>query len=156
MKRGTFRKLSYEERVAKLKKTKKKTPKRKKLPAISTMRNKCDKLLTPIIKLMYPTCLLTGEPTEVAHHHVHKSKSSNLRYYIPNLIPLTNKAHQALHHNESFWASKIIEKRGIEWFQDLEAKKNEIQKIDVHWYIEHHDRLRALLEELENEEYKRS
>lgn len=112
------------------------------------MRNKCDALLTPIIKLMHPHCLLTGEPTEVAHHHIHKSQSSSCRYYLPNLIPLTHKAHQALHHNESYYASKIVQIRGIEWFEDIERKKHELVKTDVHFYMEHFERLSTLLSSL--------
>lgn len=119
----------------------KKAAKRAKLPAIKTMRNKCDKLLTPIIKEMYPYCVLTGEPTEVAHHHIKKSKSTALRYYIPNLVPLTHKAHMSLHNDETYWSSKLVEIYGIEWFQDLEKKKNEIVKADVHFYIENYKRL---------------
>lgn len=37
--------------------------KREKLPTVKTMRKKCDNLLTPIVKKMYPYCLLTGMPT---------------------------------------------------------------------------------------------
>ncbi len=127
---------------------KRKKVKRTKLPSIKTMRTKCDNLLTPIIKKMYPNCLLTGAPTEVAHHHVHKSKSAALRYYIPNLIPLTGSAHVALHHNESYWASKIVQIRGIEWFEDLEREKRREMKIDVHYYIAEHKRLPDILASL--------
>lgn len=164
MKKSGFRKPTYQEALEKQKKarrrqaakrsktlTKRKKPKkREKLPAIKTMRNKCDKLLTPIIKEMYPSCVLTGEPTEVAHHHVKKSKSTALRYYLPNLVPLTHKAHMRLHNDETFWSSKLVEIYGVEWFQDLEKKKNEIVKADVHFYIENYNRLRQKLDDLQN------
>lgn len=119
--------------------------KKDKLPTVKKMRAKCDKLLTPIIKKLYPYCLLTGAPTQVAHHHVHKSASNALRYYIPNLIPLTNSAHLALHMNESYWASKVVQIKGLQWFEDLEREKNRTIKCDVHWYIENYNRLNALL-----------
>lgn len=118
------------------------------LPSAKTVRNKCDSLLTPIIKLLYPRSILSGAETQVAHHHVHKSKSSALRYYIPNLIPLTHSEHLALHNNESFYASKIVQIRGIEWFEDIEKKKNEIVKTDVHWYMDNYERLLALRDSL--------
>ena len=112
------------------------------------MRNKCDALLTPIIKKMYPNCLLTGQPTEVAHHHVHKSKSNALRYYLRNLIPITHAAHQALHHNESYWASVIVAKRGTAWFEDIEREKRREMKTDVHYYLAEYQRLTDILNSL--------
>jgi hypothetical protein len=126
MKRGTFKKKTYEEVLAQNRskrskivskplKRKKVTTTRKRLPTVKSMRNKCDALLTPIIKKMYPRCLLTGQPTEVAHHHVKKSESSALRYYIPNLIPLTHKAHMALHSHETLYSSRIVAIRGVDW-----------------------------------------
>lgn len=133
-------------RKTKLQLRAKKVKKRAKLPSIKTMRNKCDALLTPIIKKLYPRCLLTGMDTEVAHHHVHKSKSNALRYYIPNLIPLTHKAHQALHHNESYYASMILRLKGLEWFEDIERVKNTTVKTDIYWYMEHYKRLKEILD----------
>lgn len=165
MKKSGFKRPTFEEALKKKKaaqqrarvrlKAKKRQPKKKKpkkrtkLPAIKTMRNKCDKLLTPIIKEQHPICLLQGSEncnyyTQVAHHHVHKSKSNRLRYEIDNLIPLCHACHMMLHANESFWASKIVQIKGIEWFNSLEEKKNEIVKCDIHWYIENYERLRAL------------
>lgn len=134
---------------AKLTTKRSKPKKREKLPSAKTMRSKCDKLLTPIIKLMYPHCLLTGQPTEVAHHHVKKSKSNALRYYIPNLIPLTHHAHLKLHCDETYWSSKIVEIKGLEWWKDIEREKQKTVKTDVHFYIENYNRLSALKEELE-------
>jgi hypothetical protein len=91
-------------------------------------QKQCDALLTPLIKLLNPYCMLCGQSTQVAHHHVHKSKSLVLRYNIDNLIPLCNGCHFKLHLNESYWASKIVETRGIEWFQYLDKEKNKIIK----------------------------
>lgn len=139
----------------KLRSKKPKAKKRTKLPAISTMRNKCDKLLTPIIKEIHPYCLLQGSEncarvTQVAHHHVHKSNSTRLRYELENLIPLCHACHMMLHANESYWASKIVQIRGLEWFEALEKKKNEIVRTDVHFYIENYERLRKLTENNES------
>jgi hypothetical protein len=124
----------------------------KKLPKLSTMRNKCDSLLTPIIKLMYPSSMFGGK-TEVFHHFVHKSKSSRLRYELDNGIPLTNAQHQALHHNESYWSAKIVEIKGIEWFQKLDRMKQEYVKTDVHFYIKNYERLEKILLELNNKKF---
>ncbi len=122
--------------------------KKNKLPKISTVRNKCDALLSPIIKKMHPTCLLCGKETEVAHHHVHKGRSTRLRYEIDNLINLCNKCHLGLHYNESYWASRIVDIKGIEWFRDLDKKKDEYVKADVHFYIANLSRLQAVFNSL--------
>ena len=161
MKKTSFRKKTYEEIIESKKKAqakqraKPKVKKKKpKLPTIKTMRNKCDKQLTPIIKKMYPQCLLCpymtikgAIVTQVAHHHVHKSKSSALRYEIDNLIPLCNHCHLVLHNNESYWASVIVKIRGLEWFGELEKVKNKIVKTNRQWYEEHYLKLKAKLDE---------
>jgi len=121
---------------------------RSKLPKLSTMRNKCDKLLTPIIKLQHPYCIFTGEETQVAHHAIKKSTSSALRYYLPNLIPLTNKAHMRLHSDEILWTGRLIKQKGMDWWDDLEERKNVYTKCDVHFYIENYERLSKILEDL--------
>jgi 5-methylcytosine-specific restriction endonuclease McrA len=105
-------------------------------PTTKSLRNKCDKLLTPIVKKLHPRCLLCGEPTQVAHHHIHKSKSSALRYDLDNLIPLCHSCHLALHCNESYYASKIVKIKGIKWFDKLEKRKNKIVKTNLAWYEE--------------------
>lgn len=155
MKRTGFKKPTLAEvrakqaaKSPKLPQVKSKPKKRTKLPTTKSMRNKCDKLLTPIIQKMYPYCLLTGAPTEVAHHHVKKSESSALRYYLPNLIPLTHKAHQALHAHETIYSSKIVAIKGIDWWNDLEREKKREMKCDVHYYIAEYARLKELHDSL--------
>jgi len=113
---------------------------------IKTLRNKCDKLLTPIIIKQHPKCLLCNNPTQVAHHHVHKSQSSALRYNLDNLIPLCHSCHLALHCNESYHASRIIEIKGIEWFKKLDKEKREIVKTNKAWYEENLARLKDILD----------
>ncbi len=122
--------------------------KRPKLPTVKSMRNKCDALLTPIIKKMYPQCIFTGEETQVAHHAIKKSTSAALRYYLPNLIPLTNKAHLRLHCDEILWTGRLIAIKGLDWWQDLEEKKNVYTKCDVHYYIAEYSRLKQILDDL--------
>lgn len=119
-----------------------------KLPKLSTIRTKCDNLLTPIIKLIFPKCLLCGKDTEVAHHHFHKSESNRLRYELDNLINLCQSCHLSLHMRESHHASRIVVIKGVNWFVDLEKKKWEYVKADVHWYIAQHKRLQELYEDL--------
>lgn len=122
---------------------------RVKLPSVKSVRTKADSLLTPLIKAMYPLCLLCNNPTEVAHHHVHKSKSTRLRYDLDNLINLCHKCHLKLHHNESYWASKVVEMKGIEWFKRISKLGEEMVKADIHFYIANHARLKGLKDELD-------
>lgn len=155
MKKTGFKKLTYSEalakKVAKGATTTKKAPKRKikrsrpLLPSSKTMRNKCDGLLTPIVKKMYPQCLLCNNPTQVAHHHLKKSTSSACRYYIPNLINLCTPCHCRLHNDEILWTGRVIQIKGLDWLNDLEEKKREYVKTDVHFYIENYERLSKLL-----------
>lgn len=121
---------------------------RVKLPTPRSLQKKCDALLTPIIKLLYPFSIFSGQPTEVAHHHVHKSKSNALRYYLPNLIPLTHAEHLALHCNESYHASRIVAIRGIEWFKDIERVKQTTVHTDRFYYMAHLERLQKIHDEL--------
>lgn len=84
--------------------------------------------------MIHPVCLLNGYAegcnynTEVAHHHVHKSKSLILRYNFDNLINLCHHCHLMLHFNESYWASKIVQIKGLKWFEAIEKEKNKIYK----------------------------
>lgn len=97
---------------------------------------------------MYPNCLLCGGETQVAHHHVHKSKSTRLRYEIDNLINLCGSCHVKLHQNESYWGSRVTEIKGLDWFQGLDRKGREIVKADVHFYLENLNRLEELYKQL--------
>lgn len=129
-------------------KRKKATKVRSKLPKLSTLRNKCDALLTPIIKKMYPYCIFTGQETQVAHHAIKKSTSSALRYYLPNLIPLTHQAHLRLHCDEITWTGRLVAIKGMDWWEDLERERNKPMKCDVHYYIAEYARLKEILDSL--------
>lgn len=92
--------------------------------------------------------MLCGKDTEVAHHHVHKGASTRLRYDIDNLIPLCNHCHLALHMQESYHASRIVDIKGLDWFRELQKKKQETVKADVHYYIANYERLNNILKSL--------
>jgi len=142
LKRTAFKQKGTPKRV--------KPNKRTKLPQLSTMRNKCDKLLTPIIKEMYPVCMFNGYEkctytTNVAHHHFKKAESNACRYYIPNLIGLCTFCHSRLHHHEIIWSGRVVAVKGLDWLEDLERQKKVEVKVDVHWYIENYERLSKLV-----------
>jgi hypothetical protein len=50
-----------------------------------------------------------------------------------------------LHQNESYWASKIIQLKGLKWFADLEKQKNKIVKADIFYYVDNLKRLQGLM-----------
>ena len=120
----------------------------KKKPTLKTLRNKTDKLLSPIVKLQDPVCLLCSKPTQVGHHFIKKSTSSRLRYELSNIINLCNPCHCALHHNESYYSSKIIAIKGLEWFEELEKIKNDYNKVDRYFYEENYTKLKEQLDDL--------
>ena len=111
---------------------------------IKATQKKCDSLLSPLVIKLNPKCLLCGNPTQVAHHHCHKAKSLNLRYDLKNLIPLCGKCHLKLHWNESFWASKIVQIKGLRWFSYIEKNKEIILRYPDYKKI--YKRLKKLLD----------
>lgn len=109
-------------------------------------QKKCDALLTPIIKKLYPKCLLCSNDTQVAHHFIKKSVSSNLRYNIDNLIPLCNPCHCRLHFNdEGLWNGRVAVIKGKEWLDNLEKNKKASLKCDCLYYEENYNRLNSIL-----------
>lgn len=106
-----------------------------------TLRNKCDKKLTPIVKRVCPNCESCGSKTEVAHHWIEKSRSSYLRYDTRNLIPLCHSCHSKIHNRfgnsvvGGLDVSDIIrKKRGEDWHQSMRKEANKIVKTDIQWY----------------------
>jgi len=131
-------------------KVKSKTPTgkkpRKQKTAVQKLRDKADKMLTPIIKVLYPVCLFNGYDkctydTQVAHHHIKKSTSSALRYYVPNLIGLCTVCHCRLHNDEILWTGRVIVIMGMEWLADLEEVKKQEVRTNKQFYEDHIDNL---------------
>ena len=114
-----------------------------KKPNKKLYEKKADALLTPIALKNNPNCEICGMPATVGHHFVFKSTSTRLRYYLPNIISLCQKCHYVLHQNkmQTLMSGKIIEKRGLDWFRDIESKKHEIVKADKWFYLENYNRL---------------
>jgi 5-methylcytosine-specific restriction endonuclease McrA len=110
------------------------------------LQKKADNLLTPIIKKLHPVCLLCPSPTQVAHHFIHKSKSSALRYDLENLINLCNHCHCALHFgSESEASASIAFLKGKKWFAYIQSKKYATQKINKAYYESILEKLSAMI-----------
>lgn len=125
---------------------------RKKLPSLTTLRNKADALLTPIIKAQKPCCESCGAPTQVAHHWIEKSRSSYLRYDLRNLIALCHSCHARIHNRFGNSvtgaydvADKIVQIRGIEWKQQLDHDAHKLTKVNREYYTENYERLNTYL-----------
>lgn len=138
LKRGTKRmKRSPLKKVSAKKKPKPRDP-------IKTWRNKCDGLLTPLIKVRDPVCLFNGYKnctyhTQVAHHHLKKSVSSACRYYLPNLIGLCTFCHCRLHKSEILWTGRVVKIMGMDWLADLEEQKKKEVRTTLGYYKEQYE-----------------
>ena len=133
----------------------KRTPIRRKGKSItSKLQAKCDKLLTPIVKLQSEMCEAgCGNPTQVGHHWIEKSRSARLRYEIENIIPLCNSCHTKIHNRFGNnivggidIAEVIIEKRGREWFDRMNKLQSEIIKTNKAYYEGQLEKLENILE----------
>jgi hypothetical protein len=145
-------KLAKAPKVPKSPKKAGKVAKRAKLPALSTLRNKTDALLTPLCKKNHPNCESCGQPTQVGHHWIEKSRSSFLRYDMRNLIALCNSCHAKIHNRFGNSvvggldvAEIIINKRGRAWKELMDAEHKIYQKVDRDYYTQNYTHLYSLL-----------
>ena len=107
----------------------------KKRSPLGTLRNKCDKLMQEINKKNNKKCFICPNKCQVAHHFIPKSVSARLRYDWDNLIPLCNACHMRLHQSgDPSYEYNIIKKKGDNWFELLQEKKQEIIKVNKSYY----------------------
>ena len=64
----------------------------KKKPKKSTLKKKCDKLWSQIVRMKYPKCLKCGKPTQ-ASHHIFGRRNLSVRFDIKNGIGLCHYCH---------------------------------------------------------------
>jgi len=121
-----------------------KTPRAK---LIKGLRDEADKLYQLVVIKLKPESVISGEPTEVAHHFIPKSQSNNLRYDFDNGVPLTNKEHSRHHlSGDPKIVAGILEKMGGDWFNSLQVKRNILCKLTV-GYLE--NKVEQLLTDLQ-------
>jgi len=102
---------------------------------LSTLRNKCDKLLQEYYVPKNPQCYVCGGKTSEMHHFIPKSQSRYLRYHIDNLVPLCKGCHFAHHtKGDTSVGAKIGFIKGEKWFDDLQLKRRIIQKENKEFY----------------------
>jgi len=115
----------------------------KKLPALSTLRNKADKALQEKGRELFKTCEVCGKPCQVMHHIFPKSVSSALRYVLDNIAHLCNACHMR-HHlaGDPVIQETIIRNHGgNKWFENLRIRSRQYQKVDRFYYMEAIERL---------------
>lgn len=105
--------------------------------SLRSLEKKADKLYQIRMIEQNPVSIISGEPTEVIHHFVPKSQSNNLRYDPLNGVPLTHKEH-CRHHlsGDPRIVAGVIEKRGMDWYADLEKRRHIICKMNKGYLTE--------------------
>jgi hypothetical protein len=103
-------------------KTKKPNSQQKK----SKLKKDCVKKATKNKLATHPKCSFCNNPADTCHHFIRQSRSNFLRCYEPNLVPICDKHHYLLHHGgqEAIMVGILIRQNGLEWFNDLEKKKD--------------------------------
>lgn len=131
---------------------KKSTLKRKSKNPASRLQKECDALLQEVNKILHKNCEACGNPNQVGHHWIEKSRSAALRYDLDNIIPLCNSCHAKIHNifgNSVVGglnvAEAIIGKRGVEWKQRMERDGRVIIKVNVEHYMKVRDYLMEIL-----------
>jgi len=120
-------------------------PRKEKSLSLGQWRKKCDRLMQEVGHRIAPNSLVSGLPANVMHHFVPKSVSANLRYDWANLIPLTTAEHCRLHQSPDPTIEQMIRsKKGDAWWNDLQARKGIIIKVNVGYYKEVYQRLSAV------------
>ena len=102
------------------------------------LKKECDKLWRQIVLETHPFCEVCQKPSCHPHHFFPKGNFSQLRYSLDNGIGLCNCCHIAHHFKgDPRIHQKIIEKRGIKWYQDLKKqaeKRPEQGYLNVKYY----------------------
>jgi len=102
---------------------------------IKRLRTKCDSIARDRFLAENPYCLICGAPTVDAHHFFPKSISSFLRYDFRNLISLCRGCHFSHHtKGDPKIHAAIIEIKGQDWYEDLRADSQKIQKVNLGYY----------------------
>lgn len=74
--------------------------------------------------------------SQVYHHFFPKSTSNRLRYDLRNAIPLCGGCHWKHHCGDPSIHARIIEKRGMDWYNQLEKDRRELVKVNKQFYEE--------------------
>ena len=111
---------------------KKAKKRRKRLPKISSLRNKLDKLFNQYIRLRDGACILTGEKENLScSHYYDKRNNPYLRWDERNAHAMTIKKHWLHHHGKApDYALWMFKKYGIKFMGQLANDAN--KKVKYH------------------------
>jgi 5-methylcytosine-specific restriction endonuclease McrA len=101
----------------------------------SKWQKECDKKMQIKGTKEFPKCEVCGGRVHCMHHFFPKSVSSRLRYDFDNLIPICQGCHMR-HHlaGDPKIHEKIKQKRGQAWYDVLEKKSREYNKVNIEYY----------------------
>lgn len=109
--------------------------KKEKSHSSSWWQKKCDSLMQAIERTRWNRCEVCGKANEVGHHFITKSQSSFLRYEWKNIVPLCHSCHFKHHiQSDPHISATIIQKRGKEWYEWIEAHRRLGVKTGVNYY----------------------
>jgi hypothetical protein len=131
-------------------------PKPKKVK-LSTLRNKCNRLLQEIGRLVYDRCLVCGGEYSCLHHYVYKSQSEALRYDWRNCVPICVSCHFKIHNAKNdVIPGRIAVILGNNWINDLEERRKEGRGLNygVFYYRQKLEELQDILNKLNSGEMK--
>lgn len=77
---------------------------------------------------------VSGEPMEVCHHYIEKSKSAALQFDPINFVPLTHREHSQ-HHlaGDPTIIATVALKRGEEWLKEINERRKNTETRDKEW-----------------------
>jgi len=95
--------------------------KKVKLPSLTKLRTKADRLLQAKYTPSGTKCLVCGALANCCHHFIPKSQSNFLRYHPDNLIPICSKCHTRHHlSGDPAIVATIISIKGLKWWDKLQ------------------------------------
>ena len=94
---------------------------------IKRKRKEADRLWIRVCLEEYGSlCEVCGKPAVDVHHFIPKSLSARLRLDIKNGVPLCRSCHFAHHFKaDPSISASIINKRGSDWYEYLQAHRND-------------------------------
>jgi 5-methylcytosine-specific restriction endonuclease McrA len=102
---------------------------------LTRWRKECDRRLQIKGMKEFPKCEVCGKPAYCMHHFFPKSVSSKLRYDFDNLIPVCQGCHMRHHQaGDPKIHETVKRKRGQSWYDVLEKKSREYNKVNIGMY----------------------
>jgi hypothetical protein len=106
------------------------------LQPLPKLKKKADRMLQDFYREFYRyiPCESCGRPFEIMHHFIEKSLSAGLRFEGTNLVFLCQSCHTRHHRGgDPAVVAAILSKRGMEWFDKLNALRIERK---VGWVVD--------------------